>query len=263
MTRKLLSREVQTMPEIPTTHEFFVDTWGAESLFASLPAGTVFPAVFGQCNITPAVLDTAFFDAYGERPPGVVLKRHRLDTISNFASYIWARFSPRWTRYCTDMVQQYVPSENYSRDETETITKHGTGTDTTRHTYPGYKETNKTGHSVTTKSSGSVYGFDSAAGSPVPANTEETTTTYDQRNTTPGGDPLPGDTLEIEGSQVSTFEHGAGESVSRSLIAVGNIGTMTAAQMLKEDLQYYIDNGDIIDYMIKDIADLLTLPIYD
>ena len=242
-----------------TTIKFFEDTYGAAEIFGALPSGTSFPAVFGQLNITPALLDRAFFDAYGERPPGMALTRHRQDSLENLASYLFIRFVPRWTRYCKDMLAEYEPAENYMRDETETITRTGTGKDTTTRTYPSYKETTKQGHAVTTSSTGNVYGFDSVTA--VPSDTGETKSVYDQSGN--NGQTLPGDTLEITGSQVTEFSHGAGDTESRSLIAFGNIGTMTAAQMLTEDLRYYINNGDIIDYMIKEVADLITIPIYE
>lgn len=247
------------MSEPTTTIKFFEDTYGSAEIFGALPSGTSFPAVFGQLNITPAILDRAFFDAYGERPPGMALTRHRQDTLENLASYLFNRFVPRWTRYCKDMIAEYEPAENYMRSETESITHRGTGKDTTTRTYPSYKETTKQGHAVTTDSTGNIYGFDSTV--PVPSDTGQTKTIYDQSGN--NGQTLPGDTFEISGKQVLEFEHGAGETEDRSLTAFGNIGTMTAAQMLREDIQYYIDNGDIINYMIKEIADLITIPIYE
>lgn len=247
------------MCEPTTTIKFFEDTYGSAEIFGALPSETSFPAVFGKLNITPAILDRAFFDAYGERPPGMALTRHRQDTLTNLASYLFNRFVPRWTRYCNDMLAKYEPAENYMRSETESITHRGTGKDTTKRTYPSYKETTKQGHSVTTDSTGNIYGFDSTG--PVPSDTGNTKTIYDQSGN--NGQTLPGDTLEITGSQVLEFEHGTGETEDRSLTAFGNIGTMTAAQMLREDIQYYIENGDIINYMIKEIADLITIPIYE
>jgi hypothetical protein len=247
------------MSEPTTVIKFFEDTYGAVELFGALPAGTEFPAVFGQLNITPDLLDRAFFDAYGERPPGMALTRHRQDTLENLAQYLFYRFVPRWTRYCKDMLAEYEPAENYMRDETETISRDGRGKDKTTRTYPSYKETTKQGHAITTDSTGNLYGFDSTG--PVPSDTGQTKTVYDQSGN--NGQTLPGDTLEITGSQVTEFEHGTGDFETRSLTAFGNIGTMTAAQMLREDIQFYIDNGDIIDYMIKEIADLITIPIYN
>lgn len=242
-----------------TVIKFFEDTYGMVKIFGALPSSTSFPAVFGQLNITPAILDRAFFDAYGERPPGMALTRHRQDTLENLAQYLFYRFVPRWTRYCKDMLAEYEPAENYRRDETESIIRKGNGKDKTTRTYPSYKETTKQGHAVTTKSTGNLYGFDSLE--PVPSDTGETKSVYDQSGN--NGKTLPGDTLEISGSQVSEFEHGTGDTETRSLTAFGNIGTMTAAQMLREDIKYYIENGDIIDYMIKEIADLITIPIYE
>ena len=242
-----------------TTIKFFEDTYGAVELFGALPAGTVFPAVFGNLNITPELIDRAFFDAYGERPPGMALTRHRQDTLSSFASYLFNRFVPRWTRYCKDMLAEYEPAENYMRSETESITHRGNGKDITTRTYPSYTETTKQGHAVTTISTGNLYGFDSLT--PVPSDTGETKSIYDQSGN--NGQMLQGDTLQITGSQVTEFQHGTGETEDRSLTAFGNIGTMTAAQMLREDIQFYIDNGGIIDYMIKEIADLLTIPMYE
>ena len=249
----------EPMREPMTVIKFFEDTYGALKIFGALPAGTSFPSVFGELNITPDLLDRAFFDAYGERPPGMALTRHRQDTLENLAQYLFYRFVPRWTRYCKDMLAQYEPAENYRRDETESIIRKGNGKDKTTRTYPSYKETTKQGHAVTTSSTGNLYGFDSLE--PVPSDTGETKSVYDQSGN--NGQTLPGDTLEISGSQVSEFEHGTGDTETRSLTAFGNIGTMTAAQMLSEDIKYYIDNGDIIDYMIKEIADLITIPIYD
>lgn len=249
----------EPMREPMTVIKFFEDTYGALEIFGALPAGTSFPSVFGELNITPDLLDRAFFDAYGERPPGMALTRHRQDTLENLAQYLFYRFVPRWTRYCKDMLAQYDPAENYRRDETESIIRKGNGKDKTTRTYPSYKETTKQGHAVTTSSTGNLYGFDSLE--PVPSDTGETKSVYDQSGN--NGQTLPGDTLEISGSQVSEFEHGTGDTETRSLTAFGNIGTMTAAQMLSEDIKYYIENGDIIDYMIKEIADLITIPIYD
>ena len=242
-----------------TVIKFFEDTYGEIKIFGALPAGTSFPSVFGELNITPDLLDRAFFDAYGERPPGMALTRHRQDTLENLAQYLFYRFVPRWTRYCKDMLAEYEPAENYRRDETESVIRKGNGKDKTTRTYPSYKETTKQGHAVTTSSTGNLYGFDSLE--PVPSDTGETKSVYDQSGN--NGQTLPGDTLEISGSQVFEFERGTGDTETRSLIAFGNIGTMTAAQMLSEDIKYYIDNGDIIDYMIKEIADLITIPIYN
>lgn len=248
------------MPEnLKTTIDFFEHTWGSVQLFGALPAEDEFPQVFGDLNIDADMLDTAFFDAFGQRPPGVALKRHGSDTLSNLADYVFRRFVPRWKRYCMDMLAEYDPATNYSREESETISRTGSGKDTTTRTYPEYKETTKSGHAVKTSSAANVYGFDSWAA--VPADDGDTTTVYTQ--TDGSGNTLPGDTLEITGSQVVEFDHGTGESTTRGLTASGNIGTMTAAQMLRDDLDYYEKCGDIVDMMIKEIADLLTLPIYD
>lgn len=152
---------------------------------------------------------------------------------------IWSRKElPYWDRIYKASLLKYDPIENYRRNETETIedgkTEEHSGTDTNT---AGGSDTTSGNSSSTDQESGTdvitnkITGFDSA----TLVIHDSSDTLYGHKNTNTAN----GHNTNTYG-RTDSFKHGEKieheGSTERSLLAFGNIGTMTSQDMLTQEI---------------------------
>lgn len=146
---------------------------------------------------------------------------------------------PVWQRIHTASLLEYNPIENYRRNETESIetskTEQHSGNDTTSHT--GTESSTSSNTNTTTGSdSGTidhkVTGYDS--NTLVQQSQDSTTGSSSSQDTQSGNSAVTHNTQDqlTHGEQI---QHTGDDA--RTLLAYGNIGTMTTQDMLSQELE--------------------------
>lgn len=205
-------------------------------------------------------IDKLLFTNYGDRP----VNRYVLyylgddDVLSGTAAkiistYVLDMCRDQWARLTAAYTAEYDPIENYSLAEHEDGTNTASGTDTSTDSYDDYTETQKQGHTVTTQTDTGLYGANSATA--VDADTGTTETTFGAAGDT-------GDKLTITGTKSNDFTHGKVDTFERDFTRHGNIGVLTATQMITADAEFW-SSHNFFDQICADIAALLTIPIYE
>lgn len=216
-------------------------------------------------------LDALLYSEYGDRPIGELPKLYGFDTeakIQALSAHVFHQLYQSWDKLVESMCRDYNPLENYS------MTEHGE--DTKKARGKGASTTNTKGYSVTDDVK-DEYDFDAevAAGvedykvtnTNVGGTTTDKVTTYDsstyrnlqQSETTPS---------PVTSTMTESGQHGAkSDTASKELhehdfSRSGNIGVMTATDMLKNDSEFWSTN-DFFSIIASNIASLVTNPYYE
>ena len=218
-------------------------------------------------------LDAILYSEYGDRPIGELPKLYSFTNagLEALAAHVFYQFNESWMRLLEDFVSQYKPLENYS------MTEHGE--DTKKARGKGASTTNTKGYDVTDNAQ-DEYDFSTEASSEtdynvtntVPAQTtQQSVSTYDadEKDTvktvsSPDG-TAPNQT---QTTMTESGQHGAkSDTASKELhqhdfSRSGNIGVMTATDMLKNDSEFWSTN-DFFSIIASNIASLVTNPYYE
>ena len=220
-------------------------------------------------------LDALIYSNYGDRPIGQLPELYGYDTSAArqaLAAHIFHQFAESWERLYKSMTADYSPLENYSMTET------GTDTDKTK----GLGISNQ--HNKQVKAAGT------AGADGIPPETEEVSdtnysvgtvdtvsventqkvSTYDanskivEQDTKTG--PVAGGTNSstttpqgVQGTDASNWGY---KNHQHSFSRAGNIGVMTATQMLEADTLWWSVN-DFFDIIASNIASVVTNPYYE
>lgn len=207
-----------------TSKAYFVDTMDADYLTTHS----------GSKAVSNAVL--MYLIKYGEDVSDAPVKVLSMAGINALAKMIWQRYGDAWEKIYDALVEEYAPLENYSM--TEETTPDLTDTFGVSDDYEKRVHT-ETNADVTTETG--VYGFNSATA--VPAGSSNTTGTGLNNNA---------ENVETQ-TGTRTEKHTGKNTVKRN----GNIGTVTAQQMLTEEINVRIKNH-MDDIIFTDVDQLLT-----
>ena len=214
-------------------------------------------------------LDAILYSEYGDRPIGELPKLYGFTTagLEALAIHVFHQFNESWMRLLEDFVSQYKPLENYS------MTEHGE--DTKKARGKGASTTNTKGYGVTPDTQ-DEYDFSTAASSGedykvtntnVGGTTTDRVTTYD--STTPRNlqesttTPSPAtSTMTESGQHGAKSDTASKERHEHDFSRSGNIGVMTATDMLKNDSEFWSTN-DFFSIIASNIASLVTNPYYE
>lgn len=219
-------------------------------------------------------LDALLYSEYGDRPIGELPKLYGFDTVAKvqaLSAHVFHQLYQSWDRLVESMCRDYNPLENYSMTEEGDDTKQSRG--------KGASTTNTKGYDVTPKVK-DEYDFDSAASASadyhvtntVPAETtQQSVSTYDSSEkptvktvSSPSG-TAPNQT---QTTMTESGQHGAKsdtaskEKTHHTFSRSGNIGVMTATDMLKSDSEFWSAN-DFFSIIASNIASLVTNPYYE
>ncbi len=215
-------------------------------------------------------LDALLYSEYGDRPIGELPKLY-IDTststggILGLQAHVFHQFNESWMRLTEDYVSQYQPLENYSMKEHGDDTKESRG--------KGANTTNTKGYNVTDSAKeydftvaenvGDDYKVQSQA---VGGTTTDRISTYDNslrdlQSSTTTPNPATSTMTEI-GKRGSRSDTASKEKTSHDFSRSGNIGVMTATDMLKSDSEFWSAN-DFFSIIASNIASLVTNPYYE
>lgn len=138
--------------------------------------------------------------------------------------------------------------------------------------------TDNLSESISASELNKIYGFNSLEDSPVGDSTKETTST--RLNTGTVGDARQGtESTTIQGGLTHTVDEdrdsqgekrttgtdttveGTDRSRVRDLTRLGNIGNLTTQQLMNQEIELW--RWSLIQQVLNDVKDFLTLPVYD
>ena len=195
---------------------------------------------------------------YGAYEPEEISTSDRTQIVALF----WQMFGDNILKQWANYTKEYDSTENYHMIESETTSDTDSGVDTSRESYPEYKEIIKQNHLVYNDSKSNIYGLDSDANGANSDRVNSVTeiTTYPREQ---GAQELDGDTKEIEGSKVNTLEHGKKVDGTRETEKTGlmPVGEGTVQGMILKDIELWQWNF-YTKYLFPMVDKVLTLPIY-
>lgn len=195
---------------------------------------------------TPALVEQSFAWHYNNRK--LVSK---MATINDPAPFIFAHYKQKWTKLWTDFTTEYNIVDATYIDETETIDRDSTNSNTTN-----YGRTSSDTGTVTdvanetSNGQANVWGYDSSESVPANSSTgssDSTNTRTDNTVNTLGGSD--------NNEATSTFDE------TRTIDRKGNIGWFTPQNMLKDDIELWKQN--FFDIVYDDVAHAIFLEVYD
>ena len=162
-----------------------------------------------------------------------------ITACSKMAASLWY---DKWTRLYAINKAEYAPLENYNLHEEEDTTPTGTetdtvtfaGTETKELSHEGYDTVQTEGLAADNKAETAVYGFNSSTPSPA---TEQKVNTDQTITSTPGTtDTEERSFTDRTDTKVKSFED---RNTHRELDRSGNIGTVTAQDMARQELELW------------------------
>lgn len=238
-------------------------------------------ALYDFCRISGANdykrLDAILYSEYGDRPIGELPKLYAVDgeynttAVTALAAHVFYQFNESWIRLTEDYVSQYKPLENYSMTESGEDTKKSRGKNAGNTNTKGYTVTNS-GTDEYDFSTAASAGSDYNVTNTIPAETtQQKVSTYDasEKNTVQtvvspdGTSPNQTQTTMTEsGTHGSTLDSANKEKIEHKFSRSGNIGVMTATDMLKADSEFWSSN-DFFSIIASNIASVVTNPYYE
>lgn len=180
------------------------------------------------------------------------------EDLSALASSIYQLRVNEWSRLYAALMAEYNPVEN--TDVTETFTDQKTGSGTTGNTRTLNTQTANSGTgSVTSSGSSSgntasnVFGFDSSSAVGDTTGSDSSSTQSTTNTTT-------SNTVNDTGTIGDSGTHSDTETITHNLRKHGNIGVMTAAQLVGGEIELW--KWTFILNVMQDIVDLITLSVY-
>lgn len=213
---------------------------------------------------------------------------------SQFANAIYELRATEWSHLLADLMSEYSPVENTDAYETRTITESGSGTDgntrtlgnTTTRTLNTSKgltgsdsgsadstitNTGTDSSTGSTSGAGNVFGFDSVDAVGHDSNsgtstgsTTSSSTTGSHATTSNQNSSTETETGTVTDANTGTIADSGSNSYSKSITDTyhkhGNIGTMTASQLIGGDVELW--QWMFIKTICEDICDIIALSVY-
>lgn len=252
----------------------FLHWWDQGGLITNVPWKPAQPANDYEQYlkaVSSDVLDRLLFQEYGDRPItrwvesmlGIDGKVTELDA-QILASNVLQIFYVSWMRLFEDYSSEYNPVENYSMEEggTDSTNKKGANASTT-----GTADATLTHSTEGTDASASIGTLEDyeITNTPAQGNTLQQAATYDSdlkdrvketyTNTTPGS-------TKENGKRGAANNYEDNEVRNHTFNRHGNIGVMTATQMIENDSEFWSAN-DFFSRILADVASIITVPIYE
>lgn len=214
----------------------------------------------------PAQLDIFYGMTYGQKYPAPLLNNfidEDTGTISNedlgvIASMLYTLRGLEWAKLYAALKAEYNPVENTDVYENFTDSKTGSGTNGNTRTLNTQTSNSGTG-SVTSSGSGSgstasnVFGFDSLSAVGDTTGSDSSTTQSSTTTTT-------GNTINDTGTITDSGTNSNTESITHNLRRHGNIGVMTAAQLIGGEIELW--KWTFIVQVMEDINKYVSLSVY-
>lgn len=215
---------------------------------------------------TPAQLDIFYAMTYGHKHPAPILDMFvdedtgEIDNedVAVIASMLYQLRGNEWAKLYAALKAEYNPVEN--TDVFENYTDSRTGSGTNGNTRTLNTSTTNTGNATvqsTANGSGSTaanrYGFDSSTA-------VGDTTGTDSSNTSSTTGTQTANTIADTGTITDAGTASNTESITHSLRRHGNIGTMTAAQLVGGEIELW--KWTFIIQVMEDISHLTALAVY-
>lgn len=215
---------------------------------------------------TPAQLDMFYAMTYGQKHPAPILDmfvdddtgKIDNDDVAVIASMLYQLRGHEWEKLYAALKAEYNPVENTDVYEDYTDERTGSGTNGNTRTLNTTTTNNGTG-SVDSTASGSGntannrYGFDSAQA-------VGETTGSDSSTTTSGTDTETHNTIADTGTITDAGTASNSETIEHTLRRHGNIGVMTAAQLVGGEIELW--KWTFIIQVMEDISHLTALAVY-
>lgn len=221
--------------------------------------------------VPSSLLDDLLISEYGDRPVSKMFLRVAWDpdydkftqpNVTALAGKILRLFYASWARLTKDYLAEYEPVENYSMQEggTDSTNKKGANASTT-----GTAEATLTRSTEGTEASiGTPQDYE-IKNKPAQGHTQQQATTYDSalKDTVKEiyTNTAEGYTKE-KGKRGAANNYEDNEVRNHTFNRHGNIGVITATQMIEKDSEFWSAN-DFFSRILADVASIITVPIYE
>ena len=217
---------------------------------------------WGNETDTAVMLDRALVGSYGERIVAPLVTKLKDKTSvawrQNVCTIVYDMFMSKWQKFFNTLDFEYNPIENYSMSEIMSnddrkryYGKTNTRTDNLTSRNAG---TNRTDPNLTDTESINNFGFNSTAENGEPT---------EKRTLNKTGSSV--DTVDVSKIDTGTQTYADGgsdrEEHSYQLTRTGNIGTVTAQDMIKQEREILMFDY-FYDVVFPDILRVLTIKIY-
>lgn len=219
-------------------------------------------------RVTGAEIDQLFFSEFGERAISKFLKGVDPDnetSVKQASLKVLSLCYLSWLRLTEDYVAQYDPVQNYSMEEsgTDVITRDGIGVSNNSSKRKDLTYSEEAGYSVDTPDGAADY---KVTNKPAETTNTQQSAPYDsdtfkneQKNTVTV--QTNAETTE-QGTRGSDVKDHSDENRQHTFQRAGNIGVMTATQMIENDSAFWAAHN-FFDRIAADVASYITIPIYE
>lgn len=266
----MMKRLIEVIPGIKTGNGIFsaLDNPMWSDLFTGPNLDIYFAANYGD------KWASKFCSFYEDADTGVISGAD----LTQMAAAIYELRATEWSKLLVDLTTEYAPLENTDAYEIETISESGSGTDGNTRTLNTSKGINGNGSVSSTATSdidttssdmdsatgaNDVYGF----GSSTAVHKDETSGSNTRSNTSTNDSTVTSSTMTTNGStetDTGTVTDAGNNSYSKSYTKNyhkhGNIGVMTAVQLLRDDVDFW--KWSFIRQVCEDICNIIALSCY-
>lgn len=257
----------------------FLSWWDQEGIVTDIPWKPEQPQnryeLFLKA-VPSSTLDRLLFQEYGDRPisrwvESVLGDDNRVPELQakTLAAKILQLFYVSWARLFEDYSSEYNPVENYSMEEggTDDINKKGANA-----TVTGTADatlTNSTGETDASAAIGTLTDYE-VKSKPAEGTTTHRVAPYDSTTLNEvssdtyalgAGADSPAYSKE-KGKRGAANNYEDNETRKHSFTRHGNIGVLTATQMITADVEFWSSN-DFFSKIVEDVASIVTIPIYE
>lgn len=219
-------------------------------------------------QVTGEEIDELFFMEFGDRPISRFLKGVDPDSEASVKAASLKVLNLcylSWLRLTADYTAQYDPVQNYAMQESgsDVNTFNGIGVSNTSSKRRNLNKSAETGEYSTDYDNTDNSNYQ-VQNTPPGGTVTHSVSTYDATTKTESTDqttPTQGTTTEI-GTHGSDAENHTVENKLHTFQRAGNIGVMTATQMIENDSQFWSANN-FFDKIAADVASYITIPIYE
>ena len=246
-----MKKVIELIPTMKSGYGFFSafnDPLWADSFPNTGGLDMFYATTYGQKWAAP------FLELFVDSDTGVIDS----EDVNAIASIIYQMRASEWSRLYAALMAEYNPVENTDVYENYTDQRTGSGTNGNTRTLNTQTANSGTG-SVTSSGSGSgntasnKYGFDSAQA-------VGDTTGSDSSSTQSTTDTTTSNTINDTGTITDAGTASNSESITHTLRRHGNIGVMTAAQLVGGEIELW--KWTFIIQVMEDISHLTALSVY-
>ena len=272
-----MTNELKTLKQILEPNLRFCDYWDEAGATYYPPWQTVDddnPYSVALGRVDSATIDMLLLQEFGDRPASYLLLKCLDDStgevqvpqLKALAGKVLTLFYAEWQRLTADYTAQYDPVQNYNMTESGTDDTDKNGVGVVNAHSKKLSVTRDTHQDITYSETGTDY---QVLNRPTGSTVTDTVSTYetDDKQTATRStqydapDNNEGYTKE-QGTHGTSNDYADHEKKTHNFQRSGNIGVMTATDMIKNDSEFW-SSHEFFQQIASDVASIITDPYYE